>query len=54
MSYCIEALEDGEEDLRTGACCALQRLQVGVRYGGGEGVYERQGRVATYLYYQTL
>ena len=54
MSYCIEALEDGEEDLRTGACCALQRLQVGVREGGGEGVYEKQGRVATYLYDQAL
>ena len=54
MSYCIEALEDGDEDLRTGACWALQRLQVGVREGGGEGVYEKQGRVATYLYDQAL
>ena len=35
MSYCIEALEDGDEDLRTGACCALQKLQVGVK---GEGI----------------
>ncbi|CAB4017558.1 rho family-interacting cell polarization regulator 1 isoform X1 [Paramuricea clavata] len=27
VSYCIEALEDGDEDLRIGACCALQKLE---------------------------
>ncbi|XP_028399707.1 rho family-interacting cell polarization regulator 2-like isoform X2 [Dendronephthya gigantea] len=27
VSYCVEALEDGDEDLRAGACHALERLQ---------------------------
>ena len=33
VSYCIEALEDGDEDLRSGACFALQRVEVKTGHG---------------------